>query len=399
MSDFWDTLDVDQGLVLGTQISFEPTRTTNATSRRDDAVPSGRNDGAVRRRADSQETETEEVVEEGDIDWDEIIGVLVGSEGAVGEGGGATPNRKKRANSANSSANSSFSYHSKKLMRNDSLRRIIVGSQLLTTTGDPMLDAASDVLEASSIGKRARIASMSNEELVAGIFEFFNSGDLDTLSYALDYRFADDVVFTSTALKDHHTPPNLIKLKGKKYIMLMWGLETELFPDAVWIETSSETTTTTTSEGGVVGSGEGEVMVVKKTFKFDGTRVFHPSTMALYEYVCYHAAIVDPLLAQPFTDLGNGVITILVPGPDQAAQTTQTTQPPSSIPHSRVVELMVQAEAEKGFEAARLNLSTCDILALQSTEAGTPVYALDRQVAFYFGADGKVNRVESSGDP
>jgi hypothetical protein len=154
---------------------------------------------------------------------------------------------------------------------------------------------------------------MSNEELVASIFEYFNSGDLDMLSYALDYRFSEEVEFTSTALKDHYTPPNLIKLKGKKYIMLMWGLETELFPDAVWIETSSETT------GGSEGEGlHEESIVVKKTFKFHGTRVFHPSTMALYEYVCYHAAIVDPLLAQPFTNLGNGVITILVPPVHQA---------------------------------------------------------------------------------
>jgi hypothetical protein len=359
-----------------------------------------RSETAVRRRADSQEYEADEVVEEGDIDWDEIIGVLgdeaTGGGGGGGGGGGATPTRKKRANSANSSANSSFSFHSKKLMRNDSLRRIILGSQLLMTasTGDPMLDAAADVLELSSIGKRARIASMSNEELVASIFEYFNSGDLDTLSYALDYRFSEEVEFTSTALKDHYTPPNLIKLKGKKYIMLMWGLETELFPDAVWIETSSETT------GGSEGEGlHEESIVVKKTFKFHGTRVFHPSTMALYEYVCYHAAIVDPLLAQPFTNLGNGVITILVPPvPDQAAQTTQPPQV-SSIPHSRVVELLVQAEAEKGLEAQRLTLSTRDVFSLQSTELGTPVHALDRQVTFYFGVDGKVNRVESSGDP
>lgn len=331
------------------------------------------------------------MVEEGDIDWDEIIGVL-GDE-ATGGGGGATPTRKKRANSANSSANSSFSFHSKKLMRNDSLRRIILGSQLLMTasTGDPMLDAAADVLELSSIGKRARIASMSNEELVASIFEYFNSGDLDTLSYALDYRFSEEVEFTSTALKDHHIPPNLIKLKGKKYIMLMWGLETELFPDAVWIETSSETT------GGSEGEGlNEESIVVKKTFKFHGTRVFHPSTMALYEFVCYHAAIVDPLMPQPFTNLGNGVITILVP-----PVLLETTQPPqvSSIPHSRVVELLVHAEAEKGLEAQRLTLSTRDVFSLQSTELGTPVHALDRQVTFYFGVDGKVNRVESSGDP
>ena len=345
-------------------------------------------------------------------------------------------------------------------LRNDSLTRIIIGSQLVSGDGGTLQQQQQQQQEQQQQqqqqqpnldlekGSRSSILNATPDELVSLVIDLFNMGDLDALSVLAELRIAESVELVSSAIFDRSivgpataagaawataaAASKPLPLRGRKYVMLLWGLQLELFPDSVWVPdrqvgaaaaaAAASTAATAAAAGAVaVAAGgadrprdAGQTTVVTNAFRFTGTRIYPPSTMVLFEYVCHHAAMVDPTLPEPFQITEDGWIIHVGsaakagagagtdsagggagPGPGAGAGA----QPGGGVGHEKVVELLAQMSAKNRLQAYRQSLSTRNVMALAMTESGEEVRNLPRALQFTFDDRGMIVRIVSTGDP
>jgi len=412
----------------------------------------------VESRDEDDLNELEAIIAEEDIDWDGLMstyndewhgggeeefpgdddlsflatggggavpGAGGGSGGGGGGGGGSLVKRGRGQTGSEHSSQSSLDLSSsrqnsgrqspeKKLMRNDSLKRIIISTQL---TESSSATAAATATVASDRNSRSAISSAPPDELVSHIVDLFNLGDLDTLSIISELRLADNVELVSSVIFNRATKQTM-PLRGKKFVMLLWGLQLELFPDSVWIAQPNQHHRG--CEGAAGGSsskscssalGASTETTIFRNFSFSGTRIYRSSTMALYEYVCRHAYVVDPTLSQPFVHTEGGGLHIVLPASGSSGDSLVTAgsvavvgglaaaKPRSEhLQHTKVVELLAEADATERLLTYRQMLSSRNLFAVAMTEGGVVVDNVPRQLECTFNEAGMITRIVSRGD-
>jgi len=397
-------------------------------------------------------------------EWEQQAADAEGPRGAKQKRGQMRGNISDSANSSSNSIGSFSGRQPNKLLRSDSLTRIIIGSQL---TGDsrhhqqqPQQQQPQQQQQQQqqqylyeSRTSRMAIIGASPSELVSLITDLFNTGDLDSLALLVELRVAEHCEVISSAIYDRSAadfaaaatlsaaprdaPPAAVAaavaaasaaaakqplpLRGRKYLMLMWGLQLELFPDSVWAPSPRAAGDDAPLVAPGPNSGES---VVTRHFKFSGTRIYAPSTMALFEYVVNHGAIVDPTLPEPFSHTADGGLIIRVAAVGRAAAQAsaeaqagaqaegsaaaelgsppppqQQQQQQQPLDQLKVVELLADLNARDRLHCYRHQLSSRNVLALASREGGEAVDDIDRSLIFVFDAQGQIISVVSQGDP
>lgn len=144
-----------------------------------------------------------------------------------------------------------------KIMRTGSLGRIIVSSTAVNQVPTAKISTEKAPLKAGAACSK--------------IVEAFNASDLESLSKLIRSQFHRECVLNSNILPR--------PIEGRQYVMMLWALFMETFPDGIWTCTKS--------------SAKG--MVITRDYNFSGTRVFLKHTSELFAYVKEKADLVQRL--------------------------------------------------------------------------------------------------------